>query len=141
MLGKSGKPTLAVSLGTFAVSAFWHGFYPFYYVMFFMSAIFVELSKDIYRCRILFSFIPEGLRHPLANIMCMIVLNYFGTSFNALTFERGLTFGAGVNHFVFILLPITMFLVKSLGLVKKAKKMEGALKKKNEEKTESKKDK
>lgn len=140
MLSKGAKPTLAVSLGTFAVSAFWHGFYPFYYVMFFMSAVFVELAKDIYRCRILFNFIPEGLRHPLANICCMIVLNYFGTSFNSLTFERGLTFGAGVNHFVFIMIPIALFLVKSLGLVKKAKKIEEALKKKNEEK-ETKKDK
>jgi len=95
MIAKGGKPTLAVSLGTFAISAFWHGFYPFYYVMFFMSALFVELSKEIYRCRILFSFIPSDMRHPLANIMTMIILNYFGTSFNALTFERGLTFGAG----------------------------------------------
>tara|TARA_B110000285_G_C14974893_1_gene538451 strand:- start:82 stop:504 length:423 start_codon:yes stop_codon:yes gene_type:complete len=140
MIAKGGKPTLAVSLGTFAISAFWHGFYPFYYVMFFMSALFVELSKEIYRCRILFSFIPSSMRHPIANIMCMIVLNYFGTSFNALTFERGLTFGAGQNHFVFILIPIVLFLVKSLGLVKKAKKIEEALKKKNEEK-ETKKDK
>jgi lysophospholipid acyltransferase len=140
MIEKGGKPTLAVSLGTFAISAFWHGFYPFYYVMFFMSALFVELAKEVYRCRILLSFIPEGLRHPLANIGCMIVLNYFGTSFNALTFERGFTFGSGVNHFVFILIPIVLFLVKSLGLVKKAKKMEEALKKKKEEK-ETKKDK
>jgi len=140
MLSKGGKPTLAISLGTFAVSAFWHGFYPFYYVMFFMSAVFVELAKDIYRCRILFNFIPEVLRHPLANICTMIVLNYFGTSFNSLTFERGLTFGAAQNHFVFIMIPLAMALVKGLGLVKKAKKMEEALKKKNEEK-ETKKDK
>ena len=140
MLGKGGKPTLAISLGTFAVSAFWHGFYPFYYVMFFMSAVFVELAKDVYRCRILFSFIPAGLRHPIANILTMICLNYFGTSFNALTFERGFTFGRGQNHFVFICVPLALGLVKGLGLVKKAKKMEEALMKKTEEK-ETKKDK
>jgi hypothetical protein len=43
---------------TFIVSAFWHGFYPFYYVMFFVAAILGELTKDLYKSRIFFAFIP-----------------------------------------------------------------------------------
>ena len=41
------KPTLYNNIATFIVSAFWHGFYPFYYVMFFFCALLGELSKDI----------------------------------------------------------------------------------------------
>ena len=52
------KPGLKEQLMTMGVSAVWHGFYPYYYVMFFLCALLVELSKDIYRARILFSFIP-----------------------------------------------------------------------------------
>ena len=140
MVEPSGKPTLLISLGTFTISAFWHGFYPFYYVMFFMCALFVELAKEVYRARILFNFIPEGLRNPIANILTMIILNYFGTSFNSLTFERGNIFGKMLYHFIFILVPITLFMFKTLGLAKRAKKIEEAIKKKQEGK-ESKKDK
>jgi lysophospholipid acyltransferase len=133
MLGPSGKPTLMISMGTFAISAFWHGFYPFYYVMFFECALFVELSKEVYRCRILFDFIPDNflgfinLRHVLGNVSTMITLNYFGTSFNSLTFERGFTFGRMLHHFVFLGVPMVLFLFKALGLAKMAKKKELAL--------------
>jgi len=48
--------TIAKTFITMTVSALWHGFYPFYYVMFIQTAFFVELSKDVYRSRALFSF-------------------------------------------------------------------------------------
>jgi len=51
---------------TFIVSAFWHGFYPFYYVMFFFAAVLAELSKDVYRSKILFEFIPPFMRNMVA---------------------------------------------------------------------------
>ena len=50
---------------TYMVSAFWHGFYPFYYVVFFFSAMLTELAKDVFRSRVLFSFIP----YPLNSIL------------------------------------------------------------------------
>jgi len=34
------RPSMMVSMSTFIVSAFWHGFYPFYYIMFFFAAFF-----------------------------------------------------------------------------------------------------
>ena len=52
------RPGVKVNLSTFIVSAFWHGFYPVYYVMFFFCAFFNELSKEIYKSRIYFRFIP-----------------------------------------------------------------------------------
>ena len=61
------KPGLMNNMATFICSAFWHGFYPFYYVMFFFSAVLGELSKDIYRSRIFFRFLPSIVRVILAN--------------------------------------------------------------------------
>ena len=65
VLTKGKKPGLKESLPVFIISAFWHGFYPFYYVMFFFCAFFIELSKEIYRSRIFFRFIP----YPFNNIV------------------------------------------------------------------------
>lgn len=48
------KPSAAVNFGTFIVSAFWHGFYPFYYVVFFFCALSTEANKDIYKAQFLF---------------------------------------------------------------------------------------
>ena len=49
-ISKPGKrPGMFESMSTFIVSAFWHGFYPFYYVMFFFAAILVECAKDMYK--------------------------------------------------------------------------------------------
>ena len=67
LLTPGERPGLLVTGGTFMTSAFWHGFYPFYYFMFLMCAFFVELAKDVYRMRIFFDFIPAPYGHLLAN--------------------------------------------------------------------------
>ena len=62
-----GKPAgIRENMATFIVSAFWHGFYPFYYVMFFFCAFLTELAKEIYRSRIFFRWIPYRLKCVLA---------------------------------------------------------------------------
>jgi len=106
------------------VSAFWHGFYPFYYFMFFNLVFMVELSKDIYRSKALFSFMPNWAQVFLANQVTMLFLNFMGVAFNQLTFERGNNFGKGVYYFAFILVPTTMVLWKVLGIANIAKKFE-----------------
>jgi hypothetical protein len=87
-----------------------------------MCACIVELSKDIYRARALFSWVP--FPSLVANFMTMLALNYLGTSFSALTFERGFNFGAGTYYFVYILLPLLLFLSKTLNISAMAKKLE-----------------
>ena len=74
---------------TFMVSAFWHGFYPWYYVLFFQAALVVEVTKDVFKSRCLFTFIPKFLWNPLGNILTMVVLNSIGLLQNAITWERG----------------------------------------------------
>ena len=128
------KAGIMATFAVFGVSAFWHGFYPFYYFMFMQCGCFVELCKDVYRSRVLFSAIPPPLNHVLSNFLTMLVLNYLGVSFNCLTFERGFNFGRATYYYVYILIPLTMFLWKALGIVKIAKKKEQALAAKSEKK-------
>lgn len=111
-------------MATFIVSAFWHGFYPFYYVMFFLAAILSEVAKDIFKARILFSFIPGFGRQILGNIFSMLCMNYFGILINALTFERGGAFMAATYYCVPISLFVILGLSRSLGLVRMAQKMD-----------------
>jgi hypothetical protein len=96
----------------------WHGLYPFYYVMFFNCALIVELSKEIYRSRSLFSFIPAPLAHILASQVTMLCLNYLGTSFNLLTFEKGFLFARATYFFVFIMIFVPLAIWKGLGISK-----------------------
>lgn len=133
------RPGMKETVIVFLVSAFWHGFYPFYYVMFFYAGIFVELAKEIYRARILFRWIPAPLDFLIPWICTMLTLNYFGVSFNQLTFERGHTFAIGTNYYIWIILPVLLAAVKFSGIVKYAKKLEAAEKAKKEENGETKK--
>ena len=58
-LGAPGeKPKAWHGVMTFIVSAFWHGFYPFYYVTFTYAAFTSELHKDFYIAGNLFKAIP-----------------------------------------------------------------------------------
>lgn len=116
------KPGLYETFVTFAVSAFWHGFYPFYYFMFGLCACFVELAKDIYRARSLFDFIPAPFGHIITNVLSMMVMNYCGVSFNQLTFERGGNFAKGTYYLIWIIVPLLLVVEKSIGLVGMAKK-------------------
>ena len=112
-------------MSTFIVSAFWHGFYPFYYVMFFFAAIMNEVAKDLYKSRIIFSkFIPKELHWFVANQITMVSLNYLGCMFNALTFENGTKFGGATYYWIFVLSVVILTASRTLGLVKIAQKME-----------------
>ena len=43
------RPGTAVTIVTFIVSAFWHGFYPGYYIFFVLLAFVQEIAKDTRR--------------------------------------------------------------------------------------------
>ena len=78
-LTKPGKrPGAFENMATFLVSEFWHGFYPFYYIMFFFAAVLSEVSKDMYKARIFFGFIPAPMRPVVANYFAMFCMNYLG---------------------------------------------------------------
>lgn len=118
------RPGTFESMSTFIVSAFWHGFYPFYYVMFFFSAVLSEVAKDIFKSRSLFTAIPAAVRPWIANFGSMLCMNYLGILLVALTFERGGVFMSATYAFVPIGLFILLTASRSLGLVKYAQKLE-----------------
>ena len=112
-------------MSTFIVSAFWHGFYPFYYVMFFFAAIMNEVAKDLFKARYLFSrVIPEPLQWIVANQVTMVSLNYLGCMFNALTFTNGTKFGSATYYWAFVSSVVILAASRTLGLVKFAQKLE-----------------
>lgn len=116
------------NLAVFITSAFWHGFYPFYYVMFFFSAILSELAKDIYRSRILFRWIPYPLNSILASFLSMLMMNFMGISFMLLTLEKGWRFSSSVYHFVYIVIVVLFVIFRFGGVTRKAAKLEAKLK-------------
>jgi lysophospholipid acyltransferase len=118
------KPGLMNNLAVFITSAFWHGFYPFYYVKFFFSAILSELAKDIYRSRILFRWIPYPVSSILANFLSMLMMNFMGVSFMLLTFEKGWRFSSSIYHFVYIVITVLFVIFRFGGITRKAAKME-----------------
>jgi lysophospholipid acyltransferase len=104
---------------TFMVSAFWHGFYPFYYIMFFVTGLLVELSKDIYRARILFEWVPfPGV---VCNFLTLLCCNYLGVCFNNLTFEKAGRFASATNYAIYIIVIVGLILAKGFNIVKMAK--------------------
>ena len=128
-LTKPGKrPGMFENIMTFLVSAFWHGFYPFYYIMFFFAAILSEVAKDIYKARVIFGFIPAALRPLVGNFFAMLCMNYLGILQTALTFENGGRFMHATYGLVPVGLLIILTLSRSLGLVKIAQKMDAAKK-------------
>lgn len=48
------KPDLGVTIKTFLISSFWHGYYPMYYAHLVFSGIYVVLAKEVFRSRAVF---------------------------------------------------------------------------------------
>jgi len=112
---------------SFFVSAFWHGFYPFYYGMFMMAAVMVECTKDVFKSRVFVRFLPGFVKHILGNFMSMLLLNYLGIVFTSLTFENGLKFLGATRYFTYIGMIGFLIFSRSIGLVGRAKKLEKRL--------------
>jgi len=123
---KGGRPTLVNNLVVYFISAFWHGFYPAYYVMFFQMAFLAELSKDIYRMRSKFAFIPWPVGTVVANIATMVLMNYQGTIFGLLGLDELKQLAISTNYFWYWLVFPAFFVVRFSGIasVPRKKKVE-----------------
>mmetsp|Transcript_38321 Transcript_38321/g.36676 ORF Transcript_38321/g.36676 Transcript_38321/m.36676 type:complete len:126 (+) Transcript_38321:1040-1417(+) len=124
-------------MAVFAVSAFWHGFYPFYYVMLLFCALLSELSKELYRARYLFRHIPYPISSILAHVISMIFMNFWGICFCLLTFEKGNIFSKSTYYFTYIIIVagyafMRVFKVASIaqGMEKRDKELKEAKEKK-----------
>ena len=62
--GKDQRPKTSHYLITFMMSAFWHGFYPFYYVTFTFIIFASFAHKEVYNMWFLFRAVPSWIRTP-----------------------------------------------------------------------------
>ena len=116
------KSNFTATLFTMMVSAFWHGFYPVYYAFFFFSTLVAESTKDIYRARHLFSWMPPTITPILLHILTLQGLNFLGISFVLLTFDKAHNFYSSVYYDVPIIWFIIIVLFRFTPLRKFAKK-------------------
>lgn len=107
-------------------SAFWHGFYPFYYVAFAFALIASFAHKDCYSMWIFFRPIPKQIRTVFCIFVTQFSVNYALCLQNALLFEKGTRFLNATYYFGFVMMIVFLICTRGLGLVAKAKKMERA---------------
>ncbi|KAL9121339.1 MAG: hypothetical protein Q9187_002105 [Circinaria calcarea] len=75
---KGKKPGFRASLATFVTSAFWHGFYPGYYMSFLLAAFIQTVAKNFRRHIRPFFMTPDGQK-PTPNKRYYDILSYFAT--------------------------------------------------------------
>ena len=124
IVAKGERPGMGATVVTFLMSAFWHGFYVSYYIMFFFAAIMNEIAKDLFKARSLFSWIPYYPRWILANVASMACMNYCGIVFGALTFENSINFMSANYYCIYAGLVVALIFFRSINIVGIAKKME-----------------
>ena len=104
--------------------AFWHGFYPQYYIVYFYVFLVTNSHKDIYGCKFLFRAIPG----PLKTIICIIgsnwAINYGGILQEARALENGTKFLNSTYYLLLVLCLGFLVITRGLGIVRIVKKME-----------------
>ena len=63
---------------TFMVSAFWHGFYPGYYIFFTWVHLLLAISKKVYKFREYFSWMPDIMKWVLSNLIFWFFIAQWG---------------------------------------------------------------
>eukprot|EP00013_Stygamoeba_regulata_P022697 CAMPEP_0177660170 /NCGR_PEP_ID=MMETSP0447-20121125/17867_1 /TAXON_ID=0 /ORGANISM="Stygamoeba regulata, Strain BSH-02190019" /LENGTH=384 /DNA_ID=CAMNT_0019165157 /DNA_START=269 /DNA_END=1423 /DNA_ORIENTATION=+ len=120
----NAKDTTKATMATYAVSAFWHGFYPGYYLFFFYFGFMTELAKDarrIFRPLI----VPEDPRdevpklhspQPLKAIYDVVTFlttqligTYAGVGFMLLSWGNMMAFYHNTNYVGIIILLVAFF--------------------------------
>jgi lysophospholipid acyltransferase len=109
---KDGKPTFYSTLLTYTVSAFWHGFYPGYYLFFVGGAIGTEVSK--HGRRIFRRFFVTADDKPIyprkffydvfTTIASQWTLCYLAFAFHLLSLEKALEAWATLNYIPLIIM-------------------------------------
>eukprot|EP00128_Syssomonas_multiformis_P000227 Colp12_sorted_trinity150504_noHs@30298 len=99
------RPTFFANLITYAVSAFWHGFYPGYYMMFITAALMGSTAKDLrFHLRPYFAggklSAFKWLYDILSWVLTMNATNYVCIIFAMLDFHRGLRLWTSLYFYV-----------------------------------------
>ncbi|VDN96974.1 unnamed protein product [Rodentolepis nana] len=91
-------------VSVFLVSAFWHGFYPVYYLCF-LSAALVTMTGRLCRARLRPCFLKSYWHHRLYDVLtslsALFCLNYLGCAFALLDASMTLKFWGTASYFTF----------------------------------------
>ena len=102
--------TFKANLTTYLVSAFWHGFYPGYYMCFVAGALYTALNRLIYQS---FTWpFKQKLRKIILYIPNYLLVDYFAAPFALQTFEDSLRFCRAWHFYGHITLIISFILIK-----------------------------
>lgn len=123
------------SLITFMVSAFWHGFYPVYYVFFFLFYILEQVSTYLDEDLKFFEWVNTQniIIQQLVNLLTMSFCNYLGIIFVMITFNKAILFSKNV-YFI----PAVILVVSYVILTQNHKKLKRAVYKEKKEREASK---
>jgi len=80
------------ALVTFMVSALWHGFYPEYFIGFFIIFLHMQTARFIYRAGWKFRRYSDQSLYVIRYILNHIVFNYFGCGFMILDWKKSVSF-------------------------------------------------
>lgn len=110
--GSEGKPGFRVSLATYAVSAFWHGFYPGYYLTFISMALVTFFCRLVYKT---FTWPLHPILRPLIlYVPVFTIINYVTFPFALQTFKESIKFWKNYFFSVHIFLISGIFVLKIL---------------------------
>ncbi|KAF9540746.1 lysophospholipid acyltransferase [Mortierella hygrophila] len=130
VVSPGSKPGPLETFATFGVSAFWHGFYPGYYLMFASSAAALTAGKMLRsHLRPRFVSATSGKTPAWYNIMGMLLtqstINYLSVSFLLLTFTDSIEVWKNLYFVVHIGITVVIVLVPVVFPVKrKSKKLQ-----------------
>lgn len=102
--------TFKANLTTYLVSAFWHGFYPGYYLTFVAGALYTALTRLIYKS---FTWpLKPKLRRIILYIPNYLLVDYFAAPFALQTFSDSLRFCRAWNFYGHFALIISFIFIK-----------------------------
>ena len=126
LAGKGQRPTTVHYLLTFFTSAFWHGFYPFYYITFSYLLLSSFAHKDVYNMWYLFRNIPSPIRRVICTTINNLGGSYVVLCVNARIFDKGLKFLGATYYYGFVFMFAVLIISRGFGLLSISKKMERA---------------
>ena len=118
------KPTLGQVMTIYVISAFWHGWYPMYYMGFLIGAITTVLHRDAYMCWYLFRNVPRPLKYGISWIFTQFAVNYGGLALTGLTLENGMIMLSYTYYAQLVILAVMILVFRVFGLVSISRKME-----------------
>jgi len=112
------KAALAANV-SFMISAFWHGFYPYYYFNFLLFFMIQQIAKTLYYAGDFFKFIPQPIQFAIRWVMMYLVVNTMLVAFALLEFQKVAPYAESILYFPYVTVIPAYALCLAFGPTKK----------------------